>query len=102
MPLCQLDDGLMDVSVVKNIGRLLFILLFPSYSKGTHLEKKKVKDGDVIRYSKEKRLTVTANGESLRLCTDGEITTQKRVEFGIVRNGFRFIVPRKKLSIAQE
>ena len=102
VPLCQLDDGLMDVSVVKNIGRLLFILLFPSYSKGTHLEKKKVKDGDVIRYSKEKRLTVTANGESLRLCTDGEITTQKRVEFGIVRNGFRFIVPRKKLSIAQE
>lgn len=93
VPLCQLDDGLMDVSVVRNISRRLFIMMFPSYSKGTHLEKRRLVKGDVIRYTKERTLTVTANGESLRLCTDGEITTQKRIEFSMVRNAFRFIVP---------
>ena len=93
VPESVLDDGLMDVSVVKDVSRLTFITLFPSYAKGTHLSKKKIIDRDIIRYTKEKALTVTANGESLRLCTDGEITTQKKVRFSIVENAFRFIVP---------
>lgn len=93
VPDSVLDDGLMDVSVVKDVSRLTFITLFPSYAKGTHLSKKKIIDRDIIRYTKEKALTVTANGESLRLCTDGEITTQKKVSFSIVENAFRFIVP---------
>ena len=93
VPESVLDDGLVDVSVVKDVSRLTFITLFPSYAKGTHLSKKKIIDRDIIRYTKEKALTVTANGESLRLCTDGEITTQKKVRFSIVENAFRFIVP---------
>ena len=93
VPESVLDDGLMDVSVVKDISRMTFVTLFPSYAKGTHLNKKKIIDRNIIKYTKEKALTVTANGESLRLCTDGEITTQKRVRFSIVENAFRFIVP---------
>lgn len=93
VPKSVLDDGLMDISVVKDISRMTFVTLFPSYAKGTHLNKKKIIDRNIIKYTKEKALTVTANGESLRLCTDGEITTQKRVRFSIVENAFRFIVP---------
>ncbi len=93
VPYCRLDDGLMDVSVVNDISRLFFITMFPSYSKGTHMEKEKIQVNNVIKYTKEKSLTITANGDSLRLCTDGEITTQKRIEFSAVQNGFRFIVP---------
>lgn len=93
VPHCQLDDGLMDVSVINDVSRLFFISMFPSYSRGSHLEKKKIQDGNVIRYTKEKKLTIIANGEHMRLCTDGEITTQKKVEFSMVRNAFRFIVP---------
>ncbi|MDO4487017.1 MAG: diacylglycerol kinase family protein [Bacillota bacterium] len=93
VPDSVLDDGLMDISVVKDVSRLTFVMLFPSYAKGTHLTKKKIIDRDIVRYTKEKALTVTANGESLRLCTDGEITTQKKVTFSIEENAFRFIVP---------
>ena len=93
VPESVLDDGLMDVSVVKDISRMTFVTLFPSYAKGTHLNKKKIIDRNIIRYTKEKALTVTANGKSLRLCTDGEITTQKKVKFSIVEDAFRFIVP---------
>ena len=94
VPYCELDDGFMDVSVVRNVTRRFFVALFPSYAKGTHLEKKKMTERDIIRYSREKTLTVTANGESLRLCTDGEITTQKKIEFSIMPKAFRFIVPK--------
>ncbi len=88
-----LDDGLMDVSVINNVARLTFVTLFPSYLKGTHLTRKKVIKDKIIRYTKEKTLTITANGGSLRLCTDGEITTQKKIEFSMKEDAFRFIVP---------
>ena len=94
-PQCRLDDGLMDVSVIKNVSRMAFATLFPSYAKGTHLEREMVIRKELIRYTKERRLLIEANGESLRLCTDGEITTQKRVEFEMVPDAFRFIVPAK-------
>ena len=93
VPYCELDDGLMDVSVVKNISRTSFISLFPSYAKGTHMQRHKIQAQKIIQYSKETSLKLTANGESLRLCTDGEITTQKSVEFSMVPDGFRFVVP---------
>lgn len=106
VPQCVLDDGLMDVSIINDISRTLFLRLFPSYAAGTHLEKKHLAERGIIRYSKEPSLTVTANGESLRLCTDGEITTQKRIEFDMVRNAFRFIVPADangdKISFGEE
>lgn len=93
VPYCRLDDGLMDVSVVKNISRISFISLFPSYAKGTHMQRHKIQAQKIIQYSRETSLKIIANGESLRLCTDGEITTQKTVEFSIVPDGFRFVVP---------
>lgn len=97
MPYCDLNDGLMDVSVINDISRNFFIRVFPSYAKGTHPEKKSMIKKKVLEYTKEKTLTITANGESLRLCTDGEITTQKRIEFSAVKDAFRFIVPAASL-----
>ena len=97
--LCFLDRAysaiMTSVAVILTIAALAltFVTLFPSYAKGTHLNKKKIIDRNIIRYTKEKALTVTANGKSLRLCTDGEITTQKKVRFSIVEDAFRFIVP---------
>ncbi len=98
VPYCELDDGFMDVSVVQNISRSFFVRLFPSYSKGTHMNKRAIQENQVIKYTKEKSLTITANGESLRLCTDGEITTQKKIEFKVVPGAFRFIIPAKGRS----
>ncbi len=88
-----LDDGLMDVNIIDNVTRRFFITIFPSFKKGLHLGHKKVIGSNVIRYTKEKALTITANGESLRLCVDGEISTQKKVEFSMVQDAVRFIVP---------
>ena len=56
VPYCKLDDGLMDVSVVKDISRMCFLTLFPSYAKGTHMQKHKIQARKIIQYSKEKVL----------------------------------------------
>ncbi len=89
-----LDDGLMDVTIIDDVTRMFFISMFPSYKKGTHLTRKKVMEGNMIRYTKENALTITANGESARFCIDGEINTYKKVEFSMVEDAIRFIVPK--------
>lgn len=91
IPLSVLDDGLMDVSLVRDIPRRLFLNLFPKYSKGTHLEDKKIKT--LLDYDKCERLSITANGKPMRLCTDGEITDAEKVTFEIIPRAIRFSVP---------
>ncbi|MDO4870468.1 MAG: diacylglycerol kinase family protein [Bacillota bacterium] len=92
VPRASLRDGLMDVSVVKSgVTRRFFVRLFPKYQKGIHLSDPEIKR--VIDYRQQKTLTITANDESLRLCVDGEISTQKRVTFSVIQDAFRFIVP---------
>lgn len=94
VPKSILDDGLMDVSVVRGgITRTTFVKLFPKYQKGTHLEDPLLVRKKICDYRKEKTLTITSNDESLRLCVDGEISSQKRVEFTVLQDAFRFIVP---------
>ena len=88
-----LDDGLMDVNIINNVTRRFFASLFPTFKKGQHLGHKKVAGKDVIIYRKEKALTITANSESIRLCVDGELSSQKKVKFEIVENAVKFIVP---------
>ena len=93
VPNSILDDGLMDVSLVKGgVSRSQFIRLFPKYQKGVHLGMKEC--DEIIEYRQEKALRVTAKGEFLRLCVDGEITSQKKVEFEIVPKAIKFIVPK--------
>lgn len=93
VPLSKLDDGLMDVSLIRDIPRRLFVQLFPKYAKGTHLGEEKL--SDIMDYRKCQRLTITANGAPMRLCTDGEITDARQVSFEMVPGSMRFSVPFK-------
>ena len=93
VPKADLDDGLMDASMVlSGVKRGFFVRMFSKYQKGIHLEDPRIRR--VFDYRQEKKLTITANDEHLRLCVDGEISTQKKVEFRIVPKAIRFIVPK--------
>lgn len=92
VPLSLLDDGLMDVSLIRDVPRRTFVRLFPKYAKGTHLSDKKARD--LFTYKKCERLFIFARGGPMRLCTDGEITDAEQVEFEIVPKGTRFSVPK--------
>ncbi|MGI6258009.1 MAG: diacylglycerol/lipid kinase family protein [Anaerovoracaceae bacterium] len=90
VPLSQTDDGLMDVSIVKNVSRRVFVSLFPKYAKGTHLETKKGKE--VVEYLQCRRITVAPVKDTMRMAVDGEIVDAGRTEFEIVPKGFRFVL----------
>ncbi len=93
LPKASTDDGLMDVSLVRNVSRTDFIRLFPKYSKGTHLTDKTLIRKNMLRYTKENRLSIDTNKKHFKLCIDGEISTQQSATFTIEPHAFRFIVP---------
>lgn len=90
-PAASLDDGIMDIGLIRDIPRRQFPVLLPKYSKGTHIYHKGIEK--ILIYKKSRTLKITANGEKMRLCTDGEITDAKTVTFEMVPNAIRFAVP---------
>ncbi len=93
-PTARVDDGFMDINVVRDIKRLKFLKLFPYYAKGTHLQ---VEGIDSILYTAQiKKLAITPNNGSMRLCADGEITDAGRIEAETVPGAFDFLVPKKQ------
>ncbi len=90
-PYASVQDGMIDLSVIKDLGRLKFISLFPKYQKGTHLDTPAAKD--LIKNMKAEEVTVTPRNGSMRLCTDGEISTAEGVIFRIQPHAFDLLVP---------
>lgn len=90
-PTAELNDGIMDIGLIRDIPRRQFPALIPKYQKGTHLTYKKI--DEILIYKKSKKLTIHANGESMRLCTDGEISYADKVTFEMVPKAIKFAVP---------
>lgn len=90
-PLASIQDGFINVNIIKNVSRLKFIKLLPHYMKGTHMKLKGIEK--IISSVKCKKVTVTPYDENFRLCTDGEITDAGKTEFEIVPEAVNFVVP---------
>jgi diacylglycerol kinase (ATP) len=85
-PHAQLDDGKLDVCIVRAMGRLKLFCLFPTVYFGGHLSFREVE------YSQ----TETARLETeapLDVYADGEYVCQTPVEFSVVRNALKVVVP---------
>ena len=87
----EVDDGLMDVSLVKYVSRKDFIKLFPLYKEGTHLEDERA--AKLVIYKHSKSLTIEPNGGKMRLCADGEMMTTGAVRFWICEQALDFVLP---------
>ena len=90
-PYASVQDGRIDLSVIKDLSRLRFITLFSKYQKGTHLDTPKTED--IIDNMKAQEVSIIPRNGSMRLCTDGEIATAEGVLFRVLPNSFRFMVP---------
>lgn len=88
------DDGIINVSIVKQATRREFIKLFDKYKKGTHLSDENALSHFVI--CKARRMTVTPRKGVMKLCIDGEISMVGRTMFQIVPRGIKFSVPAVK------
>ena len=91
VPEALLDDGLMDVAVIKKISRLTFISLVGSYKKGTYLSNEKAMK--YIIYKRVPHFKMEFE-EPIPICIDGEIKGARSIDFSVVRNGFNFVIPK--------
>lgn len=91
-PLAHIKDGLININIIKNVSRLRFITLLPSYMKGTVLKIKGIEK--VITSVKCDKITLAPKDGNMRICIDGEITDAEKTEFSIVHNGLNFVVPK--------
>lgn len=94
IPQADLNDGLMDISIVKKASRLQFAKLFSEYKKGTHLADEKARELFVVE--KCERTVITPRKEKMKISVDGEIREVGRTVFDIVPNGILFSVPAAK------
>jgi len=90
VPKAKTDDGIFDVSIVGNVSRRTFLSLIGKYRKGTHLEDPATKD--FITYRKCKKITICPQN-TVKLCTDGEISMVGETTFEIIPGGIKFSVP---------
>ncbi|MBR2404053.1 MAG: YegS/Rv2252/BmrU family lipid kinase [Clostridia bacterium] len=93
-PLARVNDGLININIIKNMSHLKFISLLPYYMKGSFIGLKRA--ADVITSQKCKKVTITPNDGKIRLCIDGEIIDAGKTEFEVVHDAFNFVVPLAK------
>ena len=90
-PRAKVDDGLIEVCLVKPISRLSFVKLIGTYTAGTHLEDPRMKD--IVRYTQAKKLTVESVKGLLPVSLDGEVIERKRFTVQIVPGGVSVALP---------
>ena len=90
-PQALLDDGLMDVAIIKKVSRLTFIGLVSSYKNGTYLNKEKA--SKYFTYKRVPHFKMEFE-VPIPICIDGEIKGAKSIDFSVVKNSFNFVIPK--------
>lgn len=91
-PQAVLNDGVFDLNMIRDITRLEFLKLFPSYMKGTHLSIPGIEE--VITVKQSTAFKISPKEKHFFLCADGEIQIAEEVAFSIVPGALQFVVPR--------
>ena len=90
LPYADICDGKIDVSIIENVTRRIFMTFLGKYRKGTHLADPRTEQ--IVTYKQCKSLTI-APKHQITLCIDGEITLTEGVRFEIVPKAINFSVP---------
>ena len=92
-PEALLSDGEMNINIVKNIKRLKLLTILPRYMNGTHMSIKNIEK--IIHNQPCKKVVISPNSPSFRICCDGEIQDANDITFEIINKAFNFVLPIK-------
>lgn len=91
-PLALLQDGMLDMLMIRNVSRTRFLTLVGMYKKGTFVGHPRIKG--VIDYVKCKSVKYCFKGVQ-SICVDGEVVdVREKLEIGVVRDALRLVVPK--------
>lgn len=91
-PNALIDDGILDICMIKHINRAQFLNLIGPYKKGEHINVKSGKD--VIIYKLAKKLEIISKDE-IDITIDGEMLRARKLYVEVIQNAIQFIVPQK-------
>ncbi len=89
-PNYKIDDGLIEVCLVKPVSVFTLIRLIKAYEKGLHLKDKRFEK--IVTYRQAKNIKLYSNKE-FDLCVDGEMYFDKKFDIEIVKNALNFAIP---------
>lgn len=90
-PEALLDDGIMDLAIIKKVSRFTFMGLIGAYKKGTYLSNKKAQK--YITYKRVSHFKMEFEGP-IPVCVDGEIKGAKTIDFSVERRALNFVIPK--------
>lgn len=91
VPNALLDDGLIDIAIIKKVSRPTFISLVGAYKKGTYLNNDRALKYIVYKSVPHFKMEFE---KPIPICIDGEIKGAKSIDFSVVKNAFNFVVPK--------
>ena len=95
----EVDDGILDVLLVKPCSRAVFLTLVSKYKKGTLLDDKR--SHKYIVFKKCRSLSVSFSPESF-VCVDGELTDKHEFEIKVLPSSLSFVLPRNAVFDFEE
>lgn len=90
-PLALLQDGVLDMLLIKNVSRTRFLTLVSMYKNGTFVGHPRAKR--IIDYVKCQQVKYYFDGVQ-SICVDGEVVDVRELEIGVVRDALQLIVPK--------
>lgn len=90
-PYAEVDDGLIDVSIVERCTRKQLVGIIGKYNKGTHLDTKLGKR--IVTYRKCKSLNIESLGSEMVFAADGEPSKASNIFIEVVPKAISFVDP---------
>lgn len=85
-PEAKIDDGVLDICMIKPLSKAKILMLFPKLIKGTHGSIKEV------CFDKGKRIEINSTSD-LSINIDGEVIRGDKAVFEIIPKGINVIIP---------
>lgn len=95
-PSAELDDGKLEVCLVKPISRLRFLTLMGDFMKGRHVGNPRF--ADVLVYRRGTTVQVESDEDAFTYALDGELNKNRSFTAEAVEKTLKFIVPEKVAS----
>ena len=89
-PRAKIDDGLMEVCLIRPISRIKFVTILGTYTNGEHLEADNCKS--IVTYRQAKKVHVEAP-EGFAYSLDGEIIYENNFDIEMIPNALSLAVP---------
>ncbi len=90
-PKYLLDDGLMEVCLVKPVSVFTLLRLIKKYEKGLHIDDKRLEK--ILRYKRAETVIVSSD-KPFDICIDGEIYTDTSFTLKTIKRAINFAIPK--------